>query len=169
MVNKRKEFPLDAQVSARVTSKTKRLLKKLKQKGHTENDIIEYGALKLSDEPLLLDWEIGELKINIASLKSELHEKEALLEAKINRLKIIAPQLLDSAVLDKLLLESAKEYAKERYSARSSKGLECSVRMLDNNLTKQEIKETGESFGFDGDLFLDAVFKEFEKLCITKM
>ena len=151
MVNQKGQFPLDARVSTRVSGRTKRLLKKLKEKGHSENDVITYGALKLSDEPLLLDWEIGELDAEIKNLKSILFELENRKQAKLNRLKIINPKLIDDDTLNSMLVDSARDYAQEIFDSHG----EGSCEMLEKR--KNSVRVAGEEFGYDPSEFLDEV------------
>lgn len=157
MVNQKGEFPLDAKVSARVKSSTKRLLKKLKDRGHHESDVIEFAAMKLADEPLLLDWEIGELDQQIADCESVLFELKSRKQAKLNRLKIVAPKMIDDDVLNNLMVESAKEYAisiKEKMIVAYGK---VDLEKLDNPASVSGIRNDGKEWGYDPDMFLEEV------------
>lgn len=158
MVNQKGQFPLDSKVSARVKGSTKRLLKKLKSRGHTESDVIEYGALKLAEEPLLLDWEIGELDLEIKSLKSKLFELENRKQAKLNRLKIIAPKLIDQDVLNNMLRESAHDFAQEIFDSHGGDSLS----MIEKR--RKSVRVAGEEFGYDPDDFLKEVRFQLENI-----
>ena len=151
MVNQKGEFPLDEKISARVKGSTKRLLKKLRSKGHTEADVIEYGALKLAEEPLLLDWEIGELDLEIKHLKSVLFDLENKKQAKLNRLKCIAPKLIDQDILNNMMVESAKDFAQEIFD--SHKG--NSLGMVEKR--RKSVRVAGEELGYEPDVFVDEV------------
>lgn len=160
MVNQKGEFPMDAKVSARVKSSTKRLLKKLKSRGHTESDVIEYAAKLLVEEPNLLDWEMGELDLQIAQLESELFELKSRRQAKLNRLKIIAPKMIDAETLNNLLIESAKEYSLDIVNSRDN----FDLALLDNHTAKMSIMNTGEEWGYDPLKFYEEVKKQVENL-----
>jgi len=155
------EFPLEEKVSVRVDGKTKRLLKKLKDKGHNEREVLTFGALKLADEPLLLEWEIGEMDVELSAMESALFALKSRKQAKLNRLKVIAPDKLDEATLNNLLVESAKEYAQEIVSAH---GLD-SLSMIEKR--KKAVLVTGEEWGYDPQLFLDEVRNQIRILCQT--
>lgn len=165
MVNKKGEFPRDAKVSARVKSSTKRLLKKLKDKGHHESDVIEYAAMKLADEPLLLDWEIGELDQEIADYESGLFELKSRRQAKLNRLKCIAPKMIDETTLSNMLVDSAKEYALSLVKGKD----DFDLSRLDNPVAKRSIMSTGKEWGYDELKFLDEVRNQVRLLCQTNV
>ena len=160
LVNQKGEFPLDAKVSARVTGGTKRLLKKLKSKGHTESDVIEYGAKCLADEPILVDWEIGELQLKINILEAELYDLKARKQAKLNRLKIIAPKMIDEETMNNLMKASAKEYLEDIIQSRSKMGKVLSFSELDNHNAKSSIRATAREWGYDELLFLEEVLHQ---------
>lgn len=160
MVNQKGEFPLDAKVSARVKGSTKRLLKKLKTKGHTESDVIEYAAKQLANEPILLDWEIGELDLEINQVESRLYELKALKQSKLNRLKIVAPKMIDDDVLDNMLKESAKEYLEDIIQSRDKMGKTLSFSDLDNHNAKNSIRATASEWGYDELAFLEEVLNQ---------
>lgn len=155
---------MDAKVSARVKGSTKRLLKKLKSKGHTESDVIEYAALKLAEEPLLLDWEIGELDRLITNYESKLFELKSLRQAKLNRLKIIAPKMLDDDVLNGLLIESAREYAVSIKEKMVNAYGKVDLGKLDNPHSISSIRNDGSEWGYDPDIFLEEVKNQLKIL-----
>lgn len=157
MVNQKGEFPLDAKVSARVKSSTKRLLKTLKSKGHSESDVIEYAAMKLAKEPLLLEWEIGELDQQIANVESSLFELKSRRQAKLNRLKIINPEKIDNDVLNNLMVESAKDYALSIKQKMIKAYGNVDMGKLNNPSSVSSIRNTGEEWGYDPDKFLEEV------------
>ena len=160
-MNQIKEFPMDCKVSARVDCKTKNLIKKLKQKGHNEREIIEYGAVQLAKEPTLLEWEIGELDVKINRLESELYSLKARKQAKINRMKIVAPNMLDDDVLHNLLVESAREYAESIVDD------DFDVSRLDSKLAKSSIMSQGKEWGYDPLEFLEEVRNQVNIICRT--
>lgn len=160
MVNQKGEFPLDSKVSARVKSSTKRLLKKLKTKGHTESDVIEYAAKQLANEPILLDWEIGELDLRINVVESELYELKARKQAKLNRLKIVAPKMIDQDTMNNLMKESAKEYLDSIIESREKLGEKLSFSDLDNHNAKNSIRATAREWGYDELAFLEEVLNQ---------
>lgn len=163
MVNQKGEFPLDSKVSARVKSSTKRLLKKLKQLGHTESDVIEYAAIQLAEEPILLEWEIGELDLEIHQLESELSELKGKKQAKMNRLRCIAPKRLDEDVLHDIMVASAKEYAEDIFKSHGDNSLV----MLEKR--KNSVKVVGEDWGYDPVLFLKEVRNQLKIICQTSV
>ena len=160
MVNQKGEFPCDARISARVSGSTKRLLQKLKSKGHTEADVVEYAAKQLAKEPTLIDWEIGELDLEISALESKLYGLKSKRQAKLNRLKIIAPKMIDEDTLRGLMVDSAKEYASDIVNSRDN----FSMDVLDNHIAKASIMSTGEEWGYDPILFLEEVRVQVKKL-----
>lgn len=163
MVNQKGEFPLDAKVSARVKGSTKRLLKKLKQAGHTEGDVIDYAATQLAEEPILLEWEIGELDIKINFHDSESAKFKALKQAKMNRLRCIAPKRLDDETLQSMLVNSAREYAQEIFDSHG----ESSLEMLEKR--KNSVKVFGDELGYDELEFLNEVRDQLKIICQTNV
>jgi len=161
-MNQINEFPMECKVSTRVSCKTKRLIKTLKQKGHNERDIIEYGAVKLANEPTLLEWEIGELDVKINRLEAEIYALKSKKQAKINRMKIVAPNLLDEDVLNNLLIESAREYAVSIVDDDFDMG------RLDSKLAKSSIMSQGKEWGYDPLEFLEEVRNQVNILCQTE-
>ncbi len=162
MVNQKGEFPKDARISARVHPSTKRLIKKL---NHTEAEIVDYAAKQLASEPILLEWEIGEIDLKVARLNSELYELEALKQAKLNRLKCISPERLDDETLANMLLESARECALD--IVKNHEG--CDVSILDNKTHANGVKAIGKEWGYDPYNFLSEVRNQLKILCPTKL
>lgn len=161
-MNMKGPFPRDARISARIRPETKRLIKKL---DHSEADIVEYAAKQLASEPILIEWEIGELDLKINELESELYDLKARRQAKLNRLKCIAPNMIDKDTLDNLLVDSAKNYAQSIFGSRD----DFSMDLLDNSLAKQSIMSMGKEWGYDELAFLEEVRKQLEILCHTKL
>ena len=162
MVNQKGEFPMKARVCTRVHESTKSLLKKLP---YTEAEVIAIGAKYLSDESTRLEWEIGQLKKEINLIKSDLHRKEAHLQAKQNRLRMIAPKKLDAETLQSLMVDAAKDMAEtifERYG-------EDSLRGIENPIAKSSIRKEGKDWGYDPDDFLVEVKNQLEIKCQTQM
>ena len=164
MVNKKGEFPLDAKVSARVRSRTKRLLKKLREKGHHESDVIEYAAKQLASEPLLLEWEIDELELQMISLEKELVELRALHKVKLVRLKEVAPKRLDKETLNNLMLDNAKEFAEDIIKRNKRLDNNLNIDDLRNPKTISHMMEYAEDFNYDPDKFSKEVFNQLQIL-----
>ena len=162
MVNQKGEFTKDARISARVHPSTKRLIKKL---NHTEAEVVEYAAKQLANEPTLLEWEIGELDLDIAKLNSELYELEARKQAKLNRLKCISPERLDDETLANLLVDSAKECALNIYNNRE----EVSMDIFDNHAACNGVRAVGKEWGYDPNKFLSEVKNQMRILCQTSV
>lgn len=160
MVNQKGEFPLDAKVSARVKGSTKRLLKKLKKRGHHESDVIEYAARQLSNEPLLLEWEIDELELQMISLEKELVELRALHKAKLLRLKEVAPKRLDKETLNNLMLDNAKEFVEDIIKRNERLGNDLNIDDLCNPKTLSHIRKYAEDLNYDPDEFSKEVFNQ---------
>ena len=160
MVNQKGEFPRDAKVSARVHGSTKRLLKKLREKGHHESDVIEYAAKQLASEPLLLEWEIDELELQMISLEKELVEIRALHKAKLLRLKEIAPKRLDKETLNNLMLDNAKEFAEDIIKRNERFNNDLNIDDLHNPKTISHIREYAENLDYDPDEFSKEVFNQ---------
>ena len=151
MVNQKGEFPKDARISARVHPSTKRLIQKLK---HTEAEVVEYAAKQLAKEPILLEWEIGEIDLKLANLRAEEHQLEALKQAKLNRLKCISPERLDDETLHNMLVDSARECALEIMENHE----DCDVSILDNRNHANGVKAVGKEWGYDPHDFLKSIF-----------
>ena len=160
MVNQKGEFPRTERVSVRVTARTKRLLETLKKKGHSEADVIDYAASQLAKEPVLLEWEIGELELKMIDNEKEGLELKALHQAKLNRLKQIAPKLIDEDTLNSMMVESAKDYVKEMVRRAEKMDFVLSIEDFNNHDTIRVIRSTGEEWGYNPDSFLDEVKKQ---------
>lgn len=158
MVNQKGEFPMKARVCTRVHESTKRLLKKLP---YTESEVIKIGAEYLADESTLLEWQIGEEKLEISQMKSTLHAKEAHLRAKQNRLRLIAPKKLDEDTLKLMLKEAARDMAETIFKER---GVDSLVK-LESPLAKSSIRSQGKDVGYDPDDFLVEVKNQLQIKC----
>lgn len=161
-MNRKSEFTKDERISARVHPSTKRLIKKL---NHTEAEVVEYAAKQLANEPILLEWEIGEIDIKLANLQSELHGLEALKQAKLNRLKMISPERLDDETLQNMLVESARECALEIRGNHEG----CDVSILDNRTHANGVRAIGKEWGYDSGKFLSEVRNQLRILCQTSL
>lgn len=158
MVNQKGEFPMKARVSTRVHESTKRLLKQLP---YTEAEVIKIGALYLADESNLLEWQIGEERLEIERMKAELHSKEALLRAKQNRLRMIAPKKLDEHTLKLMLEDAARDTAETIFNRYGKDSLEN----LENPLAKSSIRSEGKDLGYDPEDFLVEVKNQLQIKC----
>lgn len=161
-MNQKGEFTKDARISARVHPSTKRLIKKLK---HTEAEVVEYAAKQLATEPILLEWEIGEIDLKLAKLRAEEHQLEALKQAKLNRLKCISPERLDEETLQNMLVDSARECALEIIGNHE----DCDVSILDNRNHANGVKAVGKEWGYDPHKFLSEVKNQLRILCQTSL
>ena len=159
------EFPRDARVSARVTSSTKRLLKNLKDKGHHESDVIEYAAKQLAKEPTLLEWEIGEYDLQINECESVLSDLKAKRQAKLNRLKMIAPKLIDKETMQNMMKDYAHDYAVSLVNSPAG----FSRDRLDHHTARSSVRSAGEEVGYDGEEFLQEVIRQVDLLCGTSV
>ena len=72
-----------------------RMKRKAKELPFSYAEIFEVGIDHLAKEINLLMYQKGELELDIAELKKELHSKEANLTAINNRIRIINPTKLD--------------------------------------------------------------------------
>ena len=155
MVNQKGEFPMKARISTRVHESTKRLLKQLP---YTEAEVIKIGAMYLSDESNLLEWEIEKLK-------SKLHEKESFRKAKQNRLRMISPKKLDKDTLYGMLTEAAEDVANRIYD---NYGMN-SLNKLENPLAKSSIRSEGKDLGYNPDDFLVEVKNQLHIKCQSEV
>ena len=162
MVNQKGEFPMKARVCTRVHESTKRLLKKLP---YTESEVIKIGAEYLADESNLLQWQIGELDVEIENLKSMLHQKEALRKAKQNRLRMVSPKKLDKKVLYTMLSDAARDVVNRIYS---NYGNDSLVK-LGNPLARSSIRSEGKDLGYDPDDFLVEVKNQLQIKCQSEV
>lgn len=158
MVNQKGEFPMKARVCTRVHESTKRLLKSLP---YTEAEVISIGAKYLAEESNMLEWEIGELKEEINMMQSKVHSKEALLQAKQNRLRIIAPKKLDAETLRSMLVESARDYAEQIYKAHGDN----SIVAIENPTAKSSVMSKGREWGYNQLDFLIEVKNQLQIKC----
>ena len=105
MVNQKGEFPKSEIINMRVHPRIKR---KAKELPFTYGEIFEVGIENLSKEIDRLVYKKGELELDIAELKKEVHAKEANLTAINNRIRIINPTKLDQA--KHTILSTAREW-----------------------------------------------------------
>lgn len=155
--------PKTERVTARISSKTKRQLQKLH---YSTAEVIAIGAEYLSNEANKLEFEKGELELEIANLKKAVAEKEQHLTAINNRLRIVAPNKIDDETLHKMLVSSASSYAKELIDTYDTpeKTLE---RLESVPIAKSSVRSTGENWGFNPDAFLTEVKNQLENECQT--
>lgn len=153
---------MKARVCTRVHESTKRLLKKLP---YTEAEVIKIGAHYLADESTLLEWQIGEEQLEIEKMKSSLHSKEALLRAKQNRLRMIAPKKLDKDTLKLMLKEAAMDTANTIFNRYG----EDSLDRLENPLAKSSIRSEGKDLGYNEDDFLVEVKNQLQLKCQSQL
>ncbi|MBQ2651926.1 MAG: hypothetical protein IJF83_00065 [Methanobrevibacter sp.] len=158
MVNQKGEFPMKARVSTRVHESTKRLLKSLP---YTEAEVIRIGAQYLAEESNRLEWEIGELKAEISRIKSKVHSKEALLQAKQNRLRMVAPKKLDEETLRSMLVESARDFAEQIYKAHG----DDSIVDIEKPTAKSSVMREGRDLGYNQLDFLIEVKNQLQIKC----
>lgn len=168
MVNQKGEFPRTERVSVRVTAKTKRLLETLKKKGHSEADVIDYAASQLAQEPILLEWEIGELKLKMIDNEKEGLELKALHQAKLNRLNQIAPKLIDEDTRNSMMVDSARDYVEDMIRRAKKMQFELSIEDFNNHETMKSIRSAGHEWGYDKEKFLDEVKKQAKILLSDK-
>lgn len=162
MVNQNGEFPMDQRVSIRLHISEKKQAQDLP---FTYREIFMYGLNLLSDELVRLKFEIGELEESIHNDESLLNADKALLAAKKNRLRMIAPQELDESTLKSMLEESARDYAQSIFDRRG----ENALKSIENELAKSSIKNEGRELGYDGNKFLVEVKNFLEELCQTQL
>lgn len=159
--------PKTEMVTARVSSKTKRQLSKLP---YSVAEVLEIGAEYVSSESNKLDFEKGELELEISRLKKVISEKEHKLTAINNRLRIIAPSKVDEETLQKLLVSAAKNYANDLIATYDDMDIETVLYRLEHvPLAKSSIRSVGEEWGFDSEKFLVEVKNHLEEECITLM
>lgn len=149
---------MKARVSTRVHESTKRLLKSLP---YTEAEVIRIGAQYLAEESNRLEWEIGELKAEISRIKSKVHSKEALLQAKQNRLRMVAPKKLDEETLRSMLVESARDFAEQIYKAHG----DDSIVDIEKPTAKSSVMREGRDLGYNQLDFLIEVKNQLQIKC----
>ena len=162
MVNQKGEFLKSEIINMRVHPKIKR---KAKELPFTYTEIFQVGIEKLAKEIDLLMYEKGELELDIANLKKEVHSKEAKLTAINNRIRIINPTKLDKETLDVLINDSASDYAQTIFDAHGDKSLDR-VKLEQG---KHAVLATAREWGYDGNKFYSLVEDNLKKLCNTKV
>lgn len=158
MVNQNGEFPMDQRVSIRLHISEKKQAQDLP---FTYREIFMYGLRALSHEETMLKFAIGELEESLAEKEAEVHSLKALVSAKKNRLRMIAPQELDESTLRSMLVDSAREYAVSIFDRHG----EHSLRSIESSVAKSSIRSEGRELGYDGDKFLVEVKNYLEELC----
>lgn len=156
----KEEFPRDHHVTARVSGKTKRKLKKIP---YTVGDVLEIGADYLCKEINLLEFQKGELELDLAELRKETASKEAELHEINNRIRIINPRRLDKETLNNLISEAALDYASEIYEAHGKSSLE----KIEAKVSKQTIFNVAAEWGYDKLKFMELVKNHLKILCNT--
>lgn len=162
MVNQKGEFSKSEIINMRVHPRIKR---KAKQLPYSFAEIFEIGCEQLSKEINLLMYQKGELELDVANLKKELHSKEANLTAVNNRIRIINPTKLDKETLDNLINESARDYAQDIFKAHGEKSLE----RIHVDQAKHAVLSTARDWGYDGNRFFELVEDYLEEMCNTKL
>ena len=162
MVNQKGEFPKSEIINMRVHPRIKR---KAKELPFSYPEIFEVGIDHLAKEINLLMYQKGELELDIAELKKELHSKEANLTAVNNRIRIINPMKLDKETLDNLINDSARDFAQDIFDAHGDKSLE----RIQLDQGRHAVLSTAREWGYDGSKFLSLVEVYLKKLCNTKL
>ncbi|WP_091698998.1 hypothetical protein [Methanobrevibacter gottschalkii] len=162
MVNQKGEYPKSEVINMRVHPRIKR---KAKELPYSYAEIFEIGCDKLAKEINLLMYQKGELELDIANLKKEVHSKEANLTAINNRIRIINPRKLDKETLDGLINDSARDYATDIFNAHG----ENSLMRIELDQAKHAVLTTAREWGYDGTKFLNLVRDNLKKLCNTKV
>ena len=160
MVNQKGEFPKTEIINMRVRPQIKR---KAKELPFTYTEIFEVGINKLAKEIDLLMYQKGELELDIANLKKDIHSKEAKLTAINNRIRIINPTKLDKETLDVLINDSASDYALTIFEAHKENSLE----RINLDQGKHAVFATAREWGYDGNKFFKLVEDYLRKLCNT--
>ena len=159
-MNMNGEFPMDQRVSIRLHISEKKQAQDLP---FTYREIFMYGLRALSHEETMLKFSIGELEESLAEKEAEVHSLRALVSAKKNRLRMIAPQELDESTLRSMLVDSAREYALSIFNRHG----EHSLRRIESSVSKSSIRREGRDLGYDGEKFLVEVKNYLEELCQT--
>lgn len=162
LVNQKGEFPKSEIINMRVHPRLKR---KAKELPYSYAEIFEIGCDKLSKEINLLMYQKGELELDIANLKKDIHSKEAKLTAINNRIRIINPTKLDKETLDGLINDSARDYANDIFSAHG----EDSLKRVGLDQGRHAVLTTAREWGYDGNKFLSLVRDNLKKLCNTEL
>ena len=160
VVNQNGEFPMDQRVSIRLHISEKKQAQDLP---FTYREIFMYGLRALSNEETMLKFSIGAIEERLADKESDVHSLRALLAAKKNRLRMIAPHELDESTLKSMLLDSAREYAESIFNRHG----DDSLRHLESHVAKSSIRSEGRDLGYDGEKFLIEVKNLLEELCIV--
>ena len=161
-MNMNGEFPLDEVISIRLHTSEKQKAKHLSQ---TYREIFLYGLHALAHEDVRLKYEIGNLEEQVAQKESSVNADKALLAAKKNRLRMIAPQELSQDTLQSMLCDSAKDYAESIFNIRGNDA----IIHVENDLAKKSIRSEGRDLGYDGDKFLVEVKNYLESMCNTRV
>lgn len=156
----KEEFPRDHHITARISGRTKRKIQKLP---YSYGDILEIGAEYVSKEINRLEWEKGELELELAELRKLTAEKEAKLHITNNRIRIVNPRKLDKDTLNDLISDTALDYAREIFDAHGKD----SLKRIDSKVAKSSIFETAKEWGYDQLRFSELVRKHLEVLCNT--
>lgn len=154
------EFPMDQRVSIRLHISEKKQAQDLP---FTYREIFVYGLRALSNEETMLKFSIGSLEESLAEKEADVHSLKALLSAKKNRLRMIAPHELDESTLRSMLVDSAREYA---ISIFNRHGID-SLRKIEGDMAKSSIRSEGRDLGYDGGKFFVEVKNYLEELCQT--
>lgn len=160
LVNQNGEFPMDQRVSIRLHISEKKQAQDLP---FTYREIFMYGLHALSHEETMLKFDIGSLEESLAEKEADVHSLRALLAAKKNRLRMIAPQELDESTLKSMLIDSAREYAVSIFKRHGEESL-CRI---ESSAAKSSIRSEGRDLGYDGEKFLVEVKNYLEELCQT--
>ena len=139
------EFPLEEVISIRLHASEKKRSKDLPM---TYREIYLYGLNALSDEKVRLKFEIGNMEERIAKDESLLNADKALLVAKKNRLRMIAPKELDEDTLAGMLVDSAMECAESIFRRH---GMDSIIK-IESSLAKSSIKSEGRDLGYDEEI-----------------
>ncbi len=159
-MNMNGEFPMDQRVSIRLHISEKKQAQDLP---FTYREIFMYGLRALSHEETMLKFSIGSLEETLAEKEAEVHSLKALVSAKKNRLRMIAPHELDESTLRSMLVDSAREYAVSIFNRHG----EHSLRSIESGVAKSSIRSEGRELGYDGEKFLVEVKNYLEDLCQT--
>lgn len=159
-MNMNGEFPLSERISIRLHASEKKKAKDLSQ---TYREIFLYGLKALAKEEIRLKYEIGELEVVLAKQESDANGTKALLAAKKNRLRMIAPSELDEDTLQGMLVESAGECAESIFRTH---GVDSIIK-IESSLAKSSIRSEGRDLGYDEDCFFVEVKNQLEDMCHT--
>ena len=154
------EFPREETISIRLHGSEKKRAKDLPQ---TYREIFLYGLNALSDEIIRLKFEIGDLEKSVTEDESKVNHAKALLAAKKNRLRMIAPKELDESTLKSMLVDSAKEVAGAIFSRH---GVDSIIK-IESHLAKQSIKSEAKDLGYCEDEYLIEVKNQLQDMCNT--